>query len=337
MTPTEQVMWWVVLLLGMVGAAIYSGLETGFYRLNRVKLEVRAERGPNRRAARRLKSECATPQRTLASTLVATIVAGDLAASGASNLLSGAGYSDGAVVLINVAVLTPVFFVFLESIPKELFRLEADSLMYRFAFLLTGARTVFTATGILPLVRRIAALILHRLGPEQGSELAYSGRERLATMIKDTAGEREEAAPLTESQARLVDRALEFGRTSVADEMLPWLRVRTAQASWNRSTLVTLLAREPRSFLPVVERDAAGKVRVIGVLRNSDLFTRPDAPVSRLILEPARVPPRMSLREAIVKLGQAQATVGIVEEGGKPIGLISMADLIEPLLRGQEG
>src|SRR5262249_19276493 len=178
MTPAEQALWWVVLFLGMIGAAIFSGLETGFYRLNRVKLEVRAERGPNRGAARRLKRECAMPQRTLASTLVATIVAGDLAASGASNLLAGAGYSDGAVVLINVAVLTPVFFVFLESIPKELFRLEADSLMYRLAFLLTGARTVFTATGILPLVRRIAALILHRLGPEQGSELAYSGRER---------------------------------------------------------------------------------------------------------------------------------------------------------------
>lgn len=334
MSALEHIGWWAAFIIGMLGTALFSGLETGYYRLNRVKLEVRAERGPRRRAAVRLKAETTDPHRILATTLIVTLLCGDLAATGASSLLAAAGYSDGAVVLINAAVLTPVFFVFLESIPKELFRLEADTLMYRFAGVLTAARKLLTYTGILPFVRHATNLLLDRLNFKE-LELAYSGRERLATMIRDSAGEREAAAPLTESQARLVDRALEFGRTSVADEMLPWSRVQTAQAGWNRSTLVALLSREPHSFLPIIERDSGGRVHVQGVIRSQELFVRPDAPAGRLILEPARLPPRMSLRDAIVRLGQAQAAVGIVEEGGRPIGLVTMTDLIEPLLRDE--
>src|SRR5258705_2185875 len=121
MTSLEQAAWWAIFLLGMVGTAVFAGMETGFYRVNRVKLEVRAERGPMRRAAARLKRELGDPQRTLAATLVATVLFGDLAATGASNLLAAAGYSDGAIVLMNAAVLTPIFFVFVESIPNELF------------------------------------------------------------------------------------------------------------------------------------------------------------------------------------------------------------------------
>jgi CBS-domain-containing membrane protein len=38
----------------------------------------------------------------------------------------------------------------------------------------------------------------------------------------------------------------------------------------------------------------------------------------------------------MVRLSQAEAAVGIVEESGRPIGLVSMADLMEPLLRGDD-
>lgn len=336
MSPIGHILWWIAFIAGLVGTALFCGLETGIYRLNRVKLEVRAERGPSQLAALILRREIGDPQRTLATVLIGTILCGDLAAQGASRLLSAVGYSDGLVVLLNAALLTPIFFVFVESVPKEFFRLEADRVMYRLARVLPAARFVLTWTGVLPLVRYGTNSALNLIGKSDQESADYTGRERLATLLKDSAGERDEAAPISETQARLVDRALEFGSTSVADEMLPWSRVRAAQLGWGRATLVKLLAREPHSFIPMVERDTAGRSRVLGVIRSQDLFIRADAPVSRLMLEPARLPPRMSLRDAIVRLSQAAAPIGIVEEAGRPIGLVSMADLMEPLLRGDD-
>ena len=333
MTPAAQILWWFILVIGMVGTAILSGVETGVYRLSRVKLEVRAEHGPRRQAARLIRREIAKPQRLLSANLIANIICQDLTAIGASNLLAGWGYSEGAIVAINAAILTPIFFVFLESVPKEMFRLDADSLTYRFAGLLGGLRWMLTVTGVLPLVTLLSSGAIRMIGGGADASLLHSGRERIVTLLKDSAGERDSEAPLSETQAKLVDRALEFGQTTVSDEMLPWPRVQTVRSSWGRSTIMTLLARSPSPFLPVADRDATGRFKVIGIVRSQDLFTRPDAPISRLTVEPVRLPPRMTLRDAVLRLRQSPCAAGIVEESGRPIGLITMSDLIEPLLR----
>lgn len=336
MSQIETILWWCAMAVGLVGTAVLSGLETGIYRMSRVKLEVRAHSGPYQRAAKLLKRETAQPERLLAANLIANIFFGDLAATAASNLMSARGYSDITIILVNILIFTPIFFVFVESVPKELFRLEADSATYRLAPVLTAARVLLTYTGILPLVRLMTDAAARIIGGEGEAGLAQSGRERLATLLKDTAEGETGNATLSESQARLVDRAMEFGTTQVADEMQPWPRVRAVQASWSRASVNALLAREPHSYLPVVERDQAGRARVTGVMSAQDLYLHPDRPLARLVLEPARLPPRMSLREAVAVLRQAAAPVGIVEEGGRPVGLVTMSDLIEPLLRGDE-
>ena len=149
MSTLEQVGWWLLMLLGLAGTALYSGMETGLYFFDRVKLEVRAAGGPMRRAAGRLKRELEHPERVLATNLVGTIVFSDLAAQGASALLHGWGYSESASIAVNVLVLTPLVFVLGETVPKEMFRLEADRLTYTFSGALAGTRRLLSALGVL--------------------------------------------------------------------------------------------------------------------------------------------------------------------------------------------
>ena len=40
--------WWIIILTGVGLSALYSGLETGVYRLNRVRLHVLEHRGDRR-------------------------------------------------------------------------------------------------------------------------------------------------------------------------------------------------------------------------------------------------------------------------------------------------
>lgn len=327
MSLLDQALWWAAVVVGLMGTATMSGLETGIYRLNRVKLELRAARGPGLLWARLLKREVDHPERLLATNLVVNIFFGDLAAAGASALLAGWGYSETSIILINAAILTPVFFVCVESIPKELFRVEADRLTYRFVGILVVARSMLTWTGILPLIRLITTAVSRFIGGEGETGLASSVRERIATMLKETAS----TGLLSESQAGLVDRALAFRQTIVAREMIPWAVVRAIPVEWDRTRAAAVLEREQHTYFPLVERRGAG-TRVVGVLRHPDLFLNPGAAPASLALEPARLPPRMTLREAVVSLRRAQASIGIVEDGGRPVGLVTMSDLIEPLL-----
>jgi len=324
MTPLTELGWWAAVVIGLMGTAVMSGLETGVYRLNRVKLELRAARGPGVFWARLLRRETENPERLLATNLVVNIFFGDLAATGASALLSGWGYSDTAVILISAAILTPVFFVCVESIPKELFRVDADRLTYKFVGVLVAARVLLMRTGVLALLRLITGVASRLIGGDGESGLASSARERIATMLKETAS----TGLLSESQAGLVDRALAFRQATVAQEMVPWAVVRTVPVEWDRARAVRLLEREKFSYFPVVERRGG----VVGVLRHQDPFLDPGASLASLLLQPARLPARMSLREAVLALRRAQALVGIVEDGGRPVGLVTMTDLIEPLI-----
>jgi len=336
MSPLETTLWWIAVGVGLSGSALLSGLETGVYRLNRVKLEVRAARGPNQRSARRLKREVEQLPRLLSANIVANVIFGDLAAGGMTNLMAARGYSEGAIILINAAILTPIMFVCVESIPKEVFRLETDRLTYRFAGFLSFLRVVLTCVGVLPLVSFIVRVSMKALRISPESALVGTGRERVLTLLKDSAGDRDTAAPLSEAQARLLDRAVEFGRTRVSEEMLAWSRVFTVRGSWSRATIVSLLSRSPQPFLPITDRDSTGKVRVTGILNAHDLFTRPDVAIARLSAEPIRVSPRMTLADAAAQLHASPVPCGIVEEGGKPVGLIALSDLFEPLLRKEE-
>ncbi len=142
-------------------------------------------------------------------------------------------------------------------------------------------------------------------------------------MLRESASE----GVLSELQANLVDRALVFHRTTVADEMVPWSRVTPVPAEADHFRLMSILARTHFSRLPVV--DARG--RVVGVIRQTDPYVMPDATLDRLMVEPARVPPDMPVREALVRLRESNAGIGIVEQGGKPVGLVTAKDLLEPL------
>jgi CBS domain containing-hemolysin-like protein len=323
-----EAIWWCAAALGLTGTALYAGMETGLYFINRVKLEVRAERGPMRRAAARLRRELEHPERVLATNLVGTVVFSDLAAQGASALLHAWGYSESAGIAINVLVLTPLVFVFGETVPKELFRLEADRLTYTFSSALGVTRRVLAASGVLWLVHELVTGLSRLIGGEGEAGLAMSARERIATMLKESAA----TGALSESQAGMVDRALAYQRMTAGGAMTPWPRIRSVPADWTRDQLVRLLMREALPVLPVVER--GGGSRVVGMLRLEDVFLRAGGTAAALAREAVRIPARMRLPEAAAAMRDAGALAGVVEEGGRTVGVVLLEDALAPLLVG---
>jgi putative hemolysin len=311
-----------LLTLGMLGSAFCSGAETGIYTLSRIRLSLRASGERPDRLARVLKREVEHPARVLATLLIANTFFNNLGSIGTSALLEP-HFGDVSVVVLNVLFLTPLLFIFSESLPKELLRTEADRLTYYAAPLLFAGRVVLTACLVLPLIGLLVRVITRALGLTDASGLAEPG-EKIAALLKEGARH----GVLSESQTTLLDRALLLRETKIRGEMVPWSQAAVVSTAWDRPRLAEFLATHQRSRYPLVDLSGA----VVGVVEHLDLCLNPKQPPAQLARPVVFLDPESSVRDGLVRLKAADAKMGVVRLAGRPLGIVSSADLIEPLI-----
>lgn len=319
---SEQAVWWVLLIVGVGGSALCSGLEIGFYSINRVRLQIRAADSKDTRAAL-LAVEAMHPDATLATLLVANNLFNYLGTLGLTGLVAGLGFSEPKVIVITALVFTPVIVILGESLPKELFRVHADRWMYPLAPVLRASRLFLTAVGVLPSVLWFSRAAARLTGARPGSGLHRSGRQRMVSLLRESAG----IGLLSSSQATLVDRAMAFGARRVGDEFVPWSTVACISAEWDRSRLIRFLKTHKHTRFPVVDR----RRRVVGVLRNLDVHLYPDRSLADLALDPIVIGPAESLEHALLELRSGGTGLAIVGSLERPDGIVTTKDLVEPI------
>ncbi|MFG0256821.1 MAG: CNNM domain-containing protein [Phycisphaerales bacterium JB043] len=313
--------WIIVALVGVLLSALMSGTETGVYCVNRVKLKVRSHRRGATRL-RRLESEIDSTTRVVASLLIGNNIANYLGSLGIAAILASMALTDAQAIALNALVLTPVLFVFGETIPKEIFRSNADRLMPRLAPVLILLRWVLTITLILPLVLMVVSVLGRAFGVSHVG-LRSTARERLATLLHEGA----RYGALSESQTTLVDRVLALRGTKVRDEMTPWYRVRTLHVDWHPQRVRRQIRRYLYTQYPVVNDQG----RVVGVLDAADVWRDGFRTPRDSMHEPPRCRPFESIRDILLALHGSNADMAIVEIENKPVGIVSEKDLIEPI------
>lgn len=63
-----------------------------------------------------------------------------------------------------------------------------------------------------------------------------------------------------------------------------------------------------------------------------DVFLRPRASVRELMTPVRRLDPGMSVQDALSVMRGEGAALAIVERGGRPLGVVTVKDLVEPLI-----
>ena len=139
-----------LLLVGLGASALCSGIETGLYTINRVRLAVRVGRGD--RAALRIRDELLRPNRMLATVLVGNNFAHYIQSAGATVFLETLQWSPAQMAIANAVVLTPIVFLIGELLPKDLYRAHTDRLTYATVWWVRFVRFVFTVVPLVPLV-----------------------------------------------------------------------------------------------------------------------------------------------------------------------------------------
>ncbi len=324
MSTLEMILWWTVVLVGIGGSAICSGLEVGLYTVNRVLVRVHAASHERGQRARMLESQIEDVTPTLTALLVWNNIFNYVGTLAITTLIATLGLADIEMILIQIVVLTPVLLIFAESTPKEIFRSNADTLMERFALVIWFLRAVLTWVPVVPVILWIAVWASKLVGVDAFGSLTTT-RQRVTELLKFG------STQMSETQVSLIDRALELEHATVRSEMIPLRNTVAVRSNWSIEKTKAFVRTHPHSRYPVI----SAKGQVVGILSSIDLYiTELDSAqtVHDLAHKPTRVAGTLTVSQALGELSKSGGRLGIVVVGGRDVGVVTRKDLIEPLV-----
>ncbi len=318
-------MTWLAFLLLAVGiflSAFFSGSETGFYRVARVRLLLDGLAGDS--VSRMLLRMTNHPALFVATTLIGNNVANYITSMGIVLAVHLMFHNATIAETLAPMALSPLVFVFCELLPKQLFFGAPNRLLRRAGPLLLLCTILFAPVS---LVLWVLGWLLEKLLGQTPLRV----RLTLATKeLQQVLREGAEAGILHTAQSDLAQRLFAHASDSIAQFMTPLQRVVSVPVGAKSSEALNV-ARRTRS--PVVPVHGQQKRHLVGYVRIIDLKLAATPHVETMRRMP-RLARDESLLGALVQLQSAKADIGVVEDrNGNPLGLLYAKRLTEVLFQ----
>jgi putative hemolysin len=321
---------WILAVAGFLLAAVGAGVETGLYRLNRIRLRLRAEGGDRRAAI--LVSLLRDLRGMIIVCLVWTNVGTFMVTAAGSTLMATVGLSLNpfAREVLTTLVLAMILFVFAEVAPKSIFTAEADHWLYPMARPLKMAYLVLRGTGIVPALSAVSNLVL-KIARRAGLPPAepFTPRQRLRAVLSEGAAE----GIISGYQHELVDRVLGLRERLVRDAMIPLGRVAAVSVGISRAAFLDELRQHSYSRLPVWE---GRRDNIIGIVHINDVLAETGEAMNLATLVQRQfvvVTPEMPIGHALFRMREFRAAMAIVrDDKGRTIGILTIKDLVEEIV-----
>lgn len=319
----------VMLLFGFGFSAFCSGSETGFYRLNRMKLVMKALEGDW--LSKQLIRLVNQPTLLVANLLIGNNIANYLISLGMVIITKTIVQGDSATAeLIATLVFTPVVFVFGESLPKFVMY-QTPTIAMRWAALPLLVMTVLfaPAAGILWGLSRLTEKFLGQ-SPEKVN-LALARKE-----LNQVLDEGQQIGILHPSQRQLSQNYFLIATRPVRQFYSPFARSQAVPLGKNLAVVIRMAQRNQWSDIPVTNEagtELVGYVRLIELLIEARQQGKLES--YRPLLD---VKPDMPVGEALILMQTRRETLArVVNSSGHTLGLVSIDQLTDPLLKGPLG
>ncbi len=319
----------VAVLVCLILSAFYSGSETALVSVNKLRINQLVESKDKK--ARIIHRLVASPDKMLALTLVGTNLANILIAQYGDRLteqvLSDTNISDRIQGVISILYVTILLLIFGEILPKTVFRVKADILALRYAYLLRFSEYVlapliyFVQTGTKVLVR-----IIDR-GPSEPNVDAQREELRLVATMGEQSGN------LHAEQRRMIHRLLNIQDRTVRQVMVPLVDIVAIEKTTTCEDFLQIAADSGYSRLPVYDEriyDIIGIVNLLDVIYAENL---PDTIESFIRTDLHVVPESKNINALLKEIQQTQHTmVFAVDEYSGIVGLVTVEDLVEEIV-----
>jgi len=315
----------VVLLLAaflaMCAAAVNSGFEVGVYSLSRVRLRYKLEE--NSRAAHALDNLLRKSDQLISGILVLQNVTVYFATGVVTSVLEAAEVRWAQAW--STVVLSVVFFIFVEAVPKNVFRRGADVLVYPLAGLYVRLLAILKPVVLL---LRVVTLLAVRLGGGKAQDFdPFFTRERLAFYMREGHSE----GVLSKYQVELADNILRGEHVTVARAMVPLADTALVPHDISYGDFMETARREGYSRYPVYRGESE---KIIGVLNIYDcrVVQEGEAELADLVRPALFFEPEMHVIEALKVLRESRRPVGIVAHEDRALGIVTVKDCVEEIV-----
>lgn len=315
----------LVFLLGLATSFLMSGMESGVYALNRVRVQQMKRKG-NGRAAR-LSGFLDSPEPFLWTILVGNTLANLVTVSlGFLGLERWLGTRPWVFWSAFVLALV-LFYALLELLPKMLFRARPNQLCLASLPVFRLVQTILRPA--VSLVAFLSRSLLRWSGGRRFTGQLFGNRDELRQVMQDS------AQALTSEERVMISRVLDLQLMTVQQIARPISLAVTVNADTPVAGILALCRERAVSRLPVW-RFEGGRRRIVGLVTLKSLLYRTDLETSRLaadFLKPALffsedVRAEAALRQ-MQRTGQRLAIV--LGRDQSEVGLLSIEDILKAI------
>jgi CBS domain containing-hemolysin-like protein len=323
----------LVILFGFAFSALFSGVETGSYMINRIRLKQRERE--NKTSARILARLLENPHIFIFTVLIGNNLAVYILSTTVTDLYMNSGLGAGTMLLGFVpwnaetaATLTLMFplFLFAEVGPKNVFRKQADSLMYRFAGLMR-LLVLFFYPFTWPL-KQLFRLLTHGLVKDGGRELHRLSPDALKEYF--SAGEME--GVISSDQSRMMDNVTSMHSISVRMLMTPFRKAPVLQDYETVGDFKTLISRRDTNDAVLMHKHL-----VVGMISMFELINRKlddSEPLKPYAEDLLKLQENRNLKSAFYRLRKdPNHSAVVVDARNHPVGFIRLEDIARYLVK----
>ncbi len=315
-----------LVVVGLFLSGFFSGAETGLYCVNRLRVELGAQRGDPQ--AIRIAQLLADEHGSLSTTLIGTNLMNYATTTAVAFLLADVlGLGETTTEVYTVLALTPVVFVFGEVVPKNLFQRYADQLLQRGSLLLSITDRAFRLTGLIWLLKQLATAVNRIINGEGGTDTRLAPKWRVAHLLREALAGDEVA----DDRLDLIRRVCGLSETPIHAVMVPRNRVRVISAQADRRELHRVARKTSHTRVCVYEgrqRHIVGVIDIDELLRDST-WTH----VHEKLQRAPELSPHDTVASALTQLQRSDAELAVVDDSaGRMVGIVTFTDLLRELV-----
>ncbi len=310
--------WKIVLVIAMmIFSALFSGTETAFSSVNKLRLKNYEAQG-SKKAKKALKLANRFDE-VLTAVLIGNNIV-NIATSSVSTLLfiKFVGTKGPAVSTI---VVTALVLVFCEVLPKSYAKKNAEKLALAFAGPLTFLVGLFKP--FVWLLNKLSSAV------SKGDEAPSVTEDELKYMIDEI----EEQGVIEEQESELVKSALEFDEITVNEILIPRVKVIGVELGSTIDEIKELFRREMYSRLPVYEKSLDD---IKGIITNKAFFkmlVEGGSDITPIIQEVPHIADSKLISEAMRDMQRSKVHLAVViDQYGGTKGIVTLEDIIEELV-----
>ncbi len=316
----------VLFVICLLLSAFFSGSETAFISLQRIRLEHLVKN--NVRGARRVARMIERPEKLLSTILLGSNFA-NVAAAALGTMVAVSLWGEKGVLIATIAV-TILLLIFAETTPKTIATRHAERLS------LILARPIEWLSWLLtPFVIALSWIAsgFTKLVGGKPVPRSLASPEEIRTMI--SVGHKE--GTVEEAEAEMLHKVFEFGDRPVREVMVPRLEVISIEQGSKIADFLALYAESPLSRFPVYQENMDN---VVGILSVKDVLMAQakgsitdESTIDDLVRPAYFAPETKRINELFAEMRDENYRMCVVvDEYGGTAGIVSLTRLVEEIV-----